>query len=107
MNSIARGSQFWIGCLAVLTASISSGCGSHSPDRSFELASKWDGSLHEQIPDEVRDALLHGKDFELFSLDPAHHEEGYPKEFYRRRVLGKTAVSDPDTRRRILASIND
>jgi hypothetical protein len=106
MNSIAKGSQFWIGCLAILTASISSGCGSHPADRSFDLASKWDGSLHERIPDEVRDALLHGKNVELFSLDPAHREEGYPKEFYRRRVLGKTSVSETDTRR-LLASVND
>jgi hypothetical protein len=81
------------------------GCSKQPADQSFELAAKWDGTLHDRIPEPIRNALIKSAEFELYSLDPKFHEVGHPKEFYRRKVIGTTNVSDAEVRRRILAAL--
>jgi hypothetical protein len=92
--------------IAVFSALIIGGCSSRSRDPSFQLAAEWDGSLHTAIPKPIRTALLQASDLELCSLDPKYRDEAQPKEFERRKVIGKTVISDANTRQRLLATIN-
>ena len=92
--------------IAVFAMLVMAGCSNRSRDPSFQLAADWDGSLHSAIPEPIRTALLKATDFELCSLDSKYRDEAQPKEFERRKVIGKTVVSDANTRQRLLATIN-
>jgi hypothetical protein len=83
-----------------------SGCSDQPADHSFELHAKWDGSLNEIIPESIRIALLSANEIEIISLDPKHREVAQPNEFLRRKVIGKTVVSDAETRGRLLATLS-
>jgi hypothetical protein len=92
--------------VAISIALIFAGCRKQPADPSLELLARWDGSLDEHIPKPVRTALLQSNEFELYSLDPKYRDVAQPKEFFRRKVIGKTVVSDAQTRRRLLATLN-
>lgn len=78
-----------------------SGCGG-----SADSIPPWDGKLATQIPEPLRTALEKAPEFELYSLDPKHRDEDAPSEFLRRKVLGKTLITDSKTRERILGALD-
>ena len=84
-------------CVVVLLA----GCGPSSPP-----VPPWNGKLTQKIPEPVRTALEVVQEFELLSLDPKHRDSDKPSEFLRRKVIGKTLVTDAETRKRILGALD-
>lgn len=46
------------------------------------------------------------EEMELLSLDPEHRDEAKPGEAYRRKVIGKTTVTDRKTRGTLLAALD-
>jgi hypothetical protein len=53
------------------------------------------------VPAPVMDALQHADRYELLSLDPRHYREPPPDNFHRWKVLGRTSVTDPATRKKL------
>jgi hypothetical protein len=66
----------------------------------------WNGKLTPEIPEPLRVALEQATEFELYSLDPKHRDENAPSEFLRRKVIGKTVITDLKTRERILGALD-
>jgi hypothetical protein len=63
------------------------------------------GCSSKTIPPDVRKALETGSQFEIFSLDPNSRGEKSESAFHGRRVLGKTAVEDAATRKKLVSAL--
>src|SRR5437667_296107 len=58
-----------------------------------------------EIPAKVKAALKKADSWELYSLDPEQRKEPPKVAFHDWRVLGKTTVTDADTRKRLVAAL--
>jgi hypothetical protein len=58
-----------------------------------------------EIPAAVKAALAKADSWDLYSLDPEQRKDPPKVAFHDWRVLGKTTVTDADTRQRLLAAL--
>jgi hypothetical protein len=62
------------------------------------------GAADNKIPADLLAALEKAEEFELLSLDPKEPDEKPKDGFHGWRVLGKTAVTDAETRKKLVAA---
>jgi len=58
-----------------------------------------------KIPDQARVILEKATQFELLSIGYGPSSKNPPEDFHGWRVIGKTTIKDPDTRKRLVAAM--